>query len=85
MKYVGPLLHILSVPILDFWGAYAERGGGGGVVMKEWMQRCVSLRLEWRSRKAFISTVAPYAFNSFFFPEQETERHSRYMIWLILM
>ncbi len=28
----------------------------------------VSLRLESRSRKALISSAAPYAFNSFFFP-----------------
>ncbi len=43
----------------------------------------VSLHLE--SRKALVSSMAPYAFNSFFFLEQETVRHSRYMIWLIFM
>ncbi len=59
------------------WRPYAERGGwknGCNAVV------CVWLHLKSRSRKALISSAAPYTFNSFFF-EKETVWYSRYMIW----
>ncbi len=77
-------------PILDFWGSYAKLcrpggGGGGGLWMKhicpcftlsritlaESARQTVSLpRLAMLSTRCFIL-------------EQETLRHSRYMIWQI--
>ncbi len=56
------------VPILDFWGLYAERGG-----WRVWLKKecnafvCVSLNLESRSWKALISSAARYSLNSGFF------------------
>ncbi len=58
--------------ILDFWGPYAERGGGGG-----WKNGCntfvcFSLCLKSRSRKALISSAAPSFQLVFFFSNKET-------------
>ncbi len=83
------------VLILEFWGSYANFVGRqvrvGGVVMGVgWDERWsvtntfvrVSLSLESRSRKLIenISLLLLVNFNSFFSLEQETVRHSRYMI-----
>ncbi len=51
-------------------GALRRTGGGCWRVWLRWKNgcnACVSLRLESRSRKALISSMAPYTFNSFFF------------------
>ncbi len=78
-----------SVPILDFWGPYAERGVGGGVCvlafvveMKEWMQ-CICLCFTL-SRIALASLPRLRTLSTrFFFFDQETLWYSPYMIWLI--
>ncbi len=77
-----------AVPILDIWGPYAKLcpGGGGGDGWDAFVR--VSLRLESHSRKALEKQYlfrGSYKLSFFFFfkQEQETGRHSRYMIWLI--
>ncbi len=58
-----------SVPILDFWGPYAERGVGGGVCVGVcgWDERMDAMHLSVFHSVANRTRIAPYAFNSFFF------------------
>ncbi len=80
----------ISVLILDFWGPYAELCRGHGGCWDERMNEThlsvfhsISNRAHGKRSRNNISSVTRYTFNSFFSLEQETVRHSRYMIWLI--
>ncbi len=52
-----------------------QNGGGGGVKDGFNAFICVSLHLESHSRKALISSAAPYAFNTVFFKQKLYDIH----------
>ncbi len=77
-----------AVAILDFWGPYAEFGGGVGVC--GWDKRMDATQLSVfhfvsnRARGKHSSLPQRRTLsNQFFFFLQETVWYSRYMIWQI--
>ncbi len=86
-QYTLQKTRLHPVPILDFRGPYAKLCRGGERMDATNAFVHVSLHLESRSRKAlekqylFRSSVHVQLFC--FCLEQETVRHSRYMIWQI--